>query len=166
MIYDDLEIIIQKVFKSLSNSEKIVRLLAIDSSDALTKTLTTTFNDLQFKRWFPLPKNINPATEAGTYLMVYYTYGNMAGSNNVYQHDANFELFFACHESVWAMDKSGDSYRIRPYQMMSECRKVLEEIELEEAFRGKLLVYPPTMVTPTDSFLGYKIAFKITGNSK
>lgn len=165
-IYDQLSEITYAILKGINDSDRVdeyLRLVGYDDKDALTTTEPyPTFNELMLTRQFPFIKPLDPVTEQGTYVSVYYNGGSFGGADNIYQHDVPFRLDFLCHKDTWGLDEA----RTRPYDLLGVIYEAVSNIKLEQAIRGKLVVSAPSLlITHNGQYAGYRFELKLTGNT-
>lgn len=165
-IYDELSDVTYAILKGINDSPRVneyLRLVGYDGKDALTGSPTLpNFNELMWERQFPFIKPLDPTTDQGTYVMVYFENGGFSGANNVYQHDTPFVLEFFSHEDVWGLNGA----KTRPYELLGVLYEAMSNVRLPQAIRGKLVVGAPKLrVIHNGKYAGYRFELKLTGTT-
>ena len=112
--------VVVEIIKRLSSNEGLARLLINNTDNPLEQTVTDeqkkqlfTFNSDESKI-YPFPFNPVAETEDGSFIRVYYNYGEFNENEVIVELDLYVDIVVA--KSLWLMNNRGKSL-IRPYEI-------------------------------------------------
>lgn len=163
MIFDDLEKNVMTLFGTLSQNDDFKKLVWYTTPDALQlETPLIGLGDLMLKNLFPVPK-IHPASEGEpkTYVCIHLNRISKAGSNNVYQYNADLIVDVVSHIESWILDEG----KIRPYRLYNIIDEVICNTKIE-SIRGNLVPSTPMgEIDYSNNYFGYRMTYRFTDSS-
>ena len=146
---------------SLSDNKDFLRLISIDSQDALSQEPTENFYNLLNKRILLRPKLIEPTNEQLSFLSCWINNNSKVDNNNNYQYDTSVIIDIFCHLSIWQLDDN----KIRIYRLVDIVNDSLLNSDIK-SIRGKVTLQSNSFTVYNENYMGYRLVYKYTGSLK
>lgn len=118
---DELNLNLFNVLNAFTHSQNLCKLLFYDSLTPLSESDIAKPSTLMYTKIYPIPKVPDTATEAGSILTVFYDDIQLGRQNTGFKNSVVC-VHVLCHIDKWKITGA-----IRPYSIMAEVDKVLNE---------------------------------------
>jgi len=160
-VFKNAESNIIALLLTLSEDKDFLRLISIDTADALSKEPTKSFYDLLNDRISMKPKTVSPTVEKGTFLNCWIKSANKAGVNNIYQYDTIIVIDIMSHLDLWQLDDN----LVRVYRLGDIIDDGMIRAKIN-SLAGEAILESPTFIPYSENFQGFRLVYKYTGSRK
>ena len=151
--YDNLEKMTKEIMYVMDGDLDFLRLLSIDTRDALSETPTYTYSELMGDRIFPKYPRLNPETKQKSIFAVkHFSTAPFSGSKSIYK--VSFTVDVICHDDIWLLN--GEN--IRPYRIKAKLIDNILKLNLPSLDGTPVLIEDREMFY-SDQFSGYRLIF-------
>lgn len=157
---DNLEVNFVTLLQSLMDDEDFVKLISIDSPDALTESPTDDFYSLFNDRLLLIPKNNYPISEEKSYISIYLAETSRSRQNDIKHNDIDIIVDISSHLNLWLLEDN----TIRVYRIIDIIYENFVEAKIK-GVRGNLIHNRTKITKFNDKFMGYSMFFTYTGST-
>lgn len=157
---DNLEPNFVTLLQSLIDDNDFLKLVSIDSPNALTQSPSDDFYSLINNRLFLRPKVNYPTSEEKTYICIYLAESNRTRNNDVKHNDVEIAIDVIVHLNLWDLDNNLN----RPYRIVDIVYDNFLKSDIK-GVRGNLIHNTTKIMRFNEKFMGYRMFYQYTGST-